>query len=164
MPAGEPEVSSELPSPVVYDLAPVPQPKEVGVELDVNWLAVLAATVAHQALGALWYGAVFKSTWLRATGKTPEEIETQGPGGEMAYGVVASLLSALALALILTLAPDPDVADGVAVGVVAGVGFVAAATFMNGVYEQKPPVLSALFGAYYTVGLAAMGAILGAWR
>ncbi|HEV2756580.1 MAG TPA: DUF1761 domain-containing protein [Actinomycetota bacterium] len=134
------------------------------MDLDVNWLAVLAATVAHQALGALWYGVVFRDTWLRAMGMTPEEIRTEAPGGEMAYGAVASLLSALTLALVLTLAPDPDVGDGVVVGIVAGVGFVAAATFMNGVYEQKSPVLSALFGAYYTVGLAAMGAILGAWQ
>lgn len=134
------------------------------MELDVNWLAVLAATVAHQALGALWYGVVFRDTWLRAMGMTPEEIRTEAPGGEMAYGAVASLLSALALALVLTLAPDPDMADGIVAGVVAGIGFVAAATFMNGVYEQKAPVLSLLFGAYYSVGLAAMGAILGAWR
>jgi hypothetical protein len=134
------------------------------MELDVNWLAVLAATVAHQALGALWYGVVFRDTWLRAMGMTPEEIRTEAPGGEMAYGAVASLLSAIALALILSLAPDPDLADGIVTGVVAGVGFVAAATFMNGVYEQKAPVLSLLFGAYYTAGLAIMGAILGAWR
>ncbi|HEX2294864.1 MAG TPA: DUF1761 domain-containing protein [Actinomycetota bacterium] len=134
------------------------------MDLDVNWLAVLAGTAAHQALGALWYGVAFRDTWLRAMGKTPEEIQSEGPGAEMAFGAVASLLSVLALAVLLTFGEDPTVADGVAAGALAGVGFVAASTFMNGMYEQKPPVLSALFGAYYTVGLAAAGAILGAWR
>lgn len=134
------------------------------MDLDVNWLAVVVATLAHQALGGLWYGVVFRDTWLRATGKTPEEIQSEGPGGEMALGAVASLLSVIALAAILTLAEDPSVGDGVAVGAASGVGFVAASTFMNGVYEQKPPILSALFGAYYTLGLTAAGAILGAWR
>jgi hypothetical protein len=134
------------------------------VELDVNWLAVLVATVAHQALGALWYGLVFRNTWLRTMGMTPEDVQRQGPGGEMALGVVASLLSVAALALLLTFATEPDVADGVAAGAVAGIGFVTAATFMNGAYEQKSPVLGALFGAYYTIGLMIAGAILGAWR
>jgi hypothetical protein len=35
---------------------------------------------------------------------------------------------------------------------------------MNGFYEQKKPVLSAIFGGYYTVGLIVAGAILGAWH
>lgn len=134
------------------------------MELDLNWPAVLVATLAHQALGALWYAVLFRNTWLRAMGKAPEEIQTEAPGGEMAFGAVASLASAIAMGLILTLQAEPTLGDGVAVGAVAGVGFVAASTFMNGVYEQKAPVLSALFGAYYTLGLMAMGAILGAWH
>ena len=134
------------------------------MELDVNWLAVLVAGVAHQALGGLWYGLLFRNTWLRAMGMTPEEVRAQAPGGEMAIGAVASLLSSLALALMLSFATDPSVGDGVAAGAVAGLGFVTAATFMNGAYEQKPPVLSAMFGAYYTLGLMIAGAILGAWN
>lgn len=134
------------------------------MDLDVNWLAVLVAAVAHQALGALWYGVLFRNTWLRTMGMTPEEVQTEGPGGEMALGAVASVLSALALAVILTFTQDPTLGDGVALGAVAGIGFVTAATFMNGAYEQKAPVLSAMFGAYYTLGLMIAGAILGAWE
>lgn len=134
------------------------------MDLDVNWLAVLVAAVAHQALGALWYAVLFRNAWLRAMGMSQEEVRAQAPGGEMIVGGVASLLSALALALILTFVPDPDVADGVAAGAVAGIGFVTAATFMNGAYEQKRPALSAMFGAYYTVGLMVAGAILAAWE
>ena len=134
------------------------------MDLDVNWLAVLAATVAHQALGALWYGVLFRNAWLRTMGMTPEEVQAQGPGGEMALGAVASLLGSLALAVILTSTADPTLGDGVALGAVAGIGFVSAATFMNGAYEQKPPALSAMFGGYYTLGLMIAGAILGAWQ
>ena len=57
--------------------------EEDEVELDVNWLAVLVATVAHQALGALRYGVSFRNTWLRTMGMTPEEIEAaEEPGAE----------------------------------------------------------------------------------
>ena len=134
------------------------------MDFDVNWLAVLAGVVAMQALGALWYGVIFRDTWLRAIGMDPAEIERQSPGGEMAIGAFASLVSVAILALILTAFNSPTVADGVTLGAMAGIGFVTAATFMNGAYEQKKPVLSALFGAYYTIGLMIAGAIVGAWR
>ena len=134
------------------------------MSFDVNWLAVLVGVVAHQGLGALWYGVIFRNTWLQAMGMKPEEIEQEGPGAEMALGAVASLLSTIAMAVILSSFVDPSLTDGMTLGAIAGIGFVAASTFMNGMYEQKSPVLSALFGAYYTLGLVAVGAILGAWR
>lgn len=134
------------------------------MDFDINWLAVIVAVVAHQALGALWYGVIFRDTWMRAMGMTPEKIETETPGGEMAFGTVASIVSVIALALLLTLVDNLTLADGVLVGAVCGIGFVTAATFMNGIYEQKKPVVSALFGGYYTIGLMIAGAILGAWQ
>lgn len=132
------------------------------MSFDVNWLAVIAGTVLHQILGALWYGVVFRDTWLRAMGMSPEDIQREGPGGAMAYGALASLVSTIALALFLSCFDDPTVGGGALAGAVAGIGFVA--TFMNGAYEQKKPVLSALFGAYYTLGLVGVGMVLAAWR
>lgn len=134
------------------------------MDLDINWLAVIVGTVAHQALGALWYGVLFRDAWLRAMNMSREEIEQGGPSGGMAFGALASLLSSIAVSLLLTFADDPTLGDGVTVGAVAGLGFVAASTFMNGFYEQKPPILSILFGGYYTIGLMIVGAIVGAWQ
>ena len=134
------------------------------MDFDINWLAVIAGTVAHQAVGALWYAVIFRDLWLRAMGMKPEDVERQSPGGGLAIGAIASLLSAIALALILNSFEDPTLADGIVVGAVTGIGFVAASTFMNGTYEQKKPILSVLFGGYYTIGLMIVGAILGAWR
>ena len=134
------------------------------MDFDINWLAVLAGTVAHQALGALWYAVLFKNTWLQAMGMNPAEVEGESPGGEMAFGALASLISVISLAVILTGFEAPELGDGVLIGAIAGLGFVTAATFMNGIYEQKKPVLTVLFGSYYTLGLMIAGAILGAWQ
>ncbi len=134
------------------------------MEFDFNWLAVIVGTIAHQALGALWYSVLFRERWMRAMGMRPEEIERQSPGGEMAFGVVASFLSVLALAVIIASADSTGAAAGICWGLLTGVAFVFASTVMNGAYEQKKPVLSVLFGAYYTLGLMIAGAILGAWR
>jgi hypothetical protein len=131
---------------------------------DINWLAVVVATVAHQALGALWYGVIFRNMWLKAMGMTPEDVQRESPGGGMAIGVVASLVSVIALALFISWIGDWTLVSGICCGATAGIGFVAASTFMNGFYEQKKPILSILFGSYYTLGLMIAGAILGAWH
>jgi hypothetical protein len=135
------------------------------MDFDVNWLAVLVGTVAHQLVGALWYAALFRKTWLNAMGMTQEQIE-QGAGGgaSFAFGGLCSLLSVVALAMIIGLIGSPSVTDGIVAGAVTGIGFIGAATFMNGFYEQKKPILSAIFSGYYTVGLVVAGAILGAWQ
>jgi len=92
-------------------------------------------------------------------GKSGEEAEmNQGPDAAMAIGALWSLVSALGVALLLTLAAEPSVGDGIAVGKVCGIAFT------NGIYEQRKPVLSVLFSAYQTVGFAIMGAIIGAMQ
>lgn len=134
------------------------------MEFDVNWLAVIAGTVVHQALGALWYGVIFRDTWIRAMGMNPEEIERQGPGGEMVIGALASLVSVTVLAYIVSETGSDSLWRGACWGAITGIGFVAASTAMNSVYEQKKPVVTVLFGAYYTLGLMIAGGILGVWR
>ncbi|MFP5297644.1 MAG: DUF1761 domain-containing protein [Actinomycetota bacterium] len=134
------------------------------MDLDVNWLAIITATALHQALGALWYGVLFKKLWLNEMGMSDEDVAGQGPGAEMFIGIAASLASTVVMAVILTAFPDPDVTDGVVLGALAGVGFVLMSNLMNGAYEQRSSRLSILFGAYYTLGLIAVGAVLGAWR
>lgn len=133
------------------------------MEFDVNWLAVLAAVIAHQALGFLWYGVLFKDMWMQAAGKTQEDF-SGGPGPEMILGIVGSILSALALALILTLSEDPSLGLGIAVGAVSAIGFAAASVFTNGAYEETPPKLSALYSIYQLVGFVVMGGIIGSWQ
>jgi hypothetical protein len=136
------------------------------MDFDVNFLAVLVAAVAHQALGALWYGIIFRQAWQRAMGWTPEQMNEAGGGmdSSMALGALSSLVSAVALAVILTSFQDPDLVDGAVLGALCGIGFAAASMYMNAIYEKQAPALTAMFSAYQTVGFTLMGAILGAWR
>lgn len=135
------------------------------MDLEIDLLAVLLATVAHQALGFLWYGLLFSGTWLRAMGKSKEDIgQGGGPDATMAIGALLSLVSALGIALLLTLADDPTVSDGIAVGAVCGVAFAAASTFMIGIYEQKKMILVTLFSGNQIAGFVIMGAIIGAMQ
>ena len=129
---------------------------------DINWLAVVVATVATQALGALWYGPLFGKAWLRAVGKTREDMAGAGVG--YAVAALSSLVAAIALALILNLIPDPGLAEGIIWGLIVGVGFVATSGLTTSVFEEGRQAQTVIFVAFQIVAFAIMGAILGAWR
>ena len=131
----------------------------------VNWLAVLVAAVAHQAVGFIWYGLVFAKTWQDATGRTDAEIRASGGATQaLIIGSIGALVMASAFALLLTLAPDRTITTGVIWGALLGIGFVATTTVINGAYEARKPLVTALFAGYETVALMVMGAILTAIR
>lgn len=129
---------------------------------DINWLAVVVAAVVHQALGALWYGPLFGTAWLAGMGKTREDIGAPGPA--YAVSALASLVAAVALATFLTLPDSVSLGSGIGYGLLAGIGFVAAAIVTQSVFEDKNRTVTWIYVGYQIIGLAVMGAILGAWR
>jgi hypothetical protein len=127
----------------------------------INWLAVLIAAVAHQAIGFIWYGLIFAKTWQAATGRTDEVVRAEGGATQsLVVGSIAALVMAAAFAALLTISPDRDITTGVAWGLILGAGFVATTTVINGAYEGRKPIVTALFAGYEIIVLAVMGAIL----
>jgi hypothetical protein len=54
----------------------------------INWLAVLLAAVAHQAIGFLWYGPLFGRLWMERRGLSREQVAA-GDGGAIAVAAAA---------------------------------------------------------------------------
>ena len=131
----------------------------------VNWLAVVIAAAAHQAIGFVWYGLIFAKTWQEATGRTDAEIRASGGATQaLIIGSIAALVMAAAFALLLTISPDRTVTTGIVWGALLGIGFVATTTVVNGAYEGRKPVVTALFAGYEILVLIVMGIILTALK
>lgn len=128
----------------------------------IDWLGVLIAVVAAQILGFLWYGPLFGKQWMAALGTTQEEIQQEGPGVAIAVGVVASILNAVAIALILLMSDTPDLISGAKIGLLTSIAFAAAAVVSNSMFEKRPPTLMWLYAAYLVLSITMMGAIIGA--
>ena len=128
----------------------------------INWLAVLVAVVAMQVVGFLWYGPLFSKTWLAASGKTREDVGANST--PIIVSIIASVLSAVALAIILTMSDTPDLVSGIKIGLLTSIGLVAASVVVQGSYEDRNPTLTWLYCGFLIVSLTAMGAIIGAWQ
>lgn len=128
----------------------------------IPWVGVLVAIVASQVIGFLWYGPLFGKPWLAAMGKTKEEMAAGGSTGPaITVGVLCSVATAIALAIILTMSATPDMASGAKVGLLGAV-IVAAYIETASVYERRPPALGMIAMGYSVVMLVVMGAIIGA--
>lgn len=82
-------------------------------------LGVVVATVIGMVLGALWYSpAVFGNQWMRSLGKTKEELGS--PTVPMAGSVVASLMSAVGVALLHAWVGVDGVGMALSLGLILG--------------------------------------------
>lgn len=136
---------------------------------DLNWVAILVATLAYFALGALWYSkALFANRWIADL-----KIDMNNPDAKKGMGMmfggsfVLMFVQCLALAIIAERL-DLDVAgggwmSGAKLGAFTGVCFCAATIGVNYLYEKKPLSLFFINAGYAIVGNIIAGIIICAW-
>ena len=131
---------------------------------DLNWLAVLVATVAYFALGGLWYAEpVFGRAWFRSSGI---EVPEEGPSASFyVIPLVTCFLVTLATAMLAEATGSDTLGGGLVLGLVLGVGIALALTVLAGAFDTRPEPVTyiAIYSGYHVVGLLVIGAILGAW-
>lgn len=129
---------------------------------NLNVIAVVVATIAGMAIGALWYSPVlFGNAWLAALGKTEEELSSPAPA--MIGSVVASLVSAICIAIIVTAFGATTIVSGALVGALCGIGLVATAMLSDSLFCGWGWPLYFIQSGYRVVYLVVMGAIVGGW-
>jgi hypothetical protein len=132
----------------------------------INWVAVAAATVALYLLGGLWYSpALFGSRWRAGVGFHPPDGWKPGRSVYLAP-LAGCFLVTVATALLVTFADAHSATDGVALGLIVGLGYGAAIAGVDATAPShpRPAMLALIVGAYWTIGLTMVAVILSAWR
>ena len=106
-------------------------------DIELNWLAILVAAFVPMVLGALWYSPVlFARPWMRAVGRTPEEISGASLG--YAISVVAAIVTSYVLARIVKWAEVDDLVNGALVGLLVWLGFNATVLAVTTWFGGRP--------------------------
>jgi hypothetical protein len=131
---------------------------------NINYLAVLAAAVSTFVLGGVWYSPLlFGKAWMRANNFTDADLQTFSKARMFGWSFFFALVMSLNLAMFLG-GPTTNVTWGMAAGGLAGLGWVAMAIAIIGVFENRSWTYILINGGYMTVAFVIMGAIIGAWR
>ena len=130
----------------------------------INYFAVLAAVLSTFVLGGLWYSPLlFGKAWMRVNNFSDTDVAGFSKARMFGWSFIFALVMSLNLSMFLA-APDTNVTWGMAAGALTGVGWVAMAIAIIGVFENRSWGYIAINGGYMIVAFVVMGAILGAWR
>jgi len=136
----------------------------------INWLAVLACTVAALVVGSIWFGPkTFFPIWWKAIGKSEKDGPSAGnPAVTWGLVVVAAFVQAVFMALMVnamgSMTPGgPTLASGATAGFILWLGFVAPSSLTNKLFADQLKAWVLEVGNHL-VTFILMGAILGAWH
>ncbi len=124
-----------------------------------NWLAVVVATLAFFAVGAIWYTALFGRIWQREVGLSEEQLA----GGRNMMLVMGTCF-VLEFIVCLTvghmfdfLEPSDRAKMMITLGLALGV--MAPAVGINYLYQRKSLTLFLVDAGHFLAGMAAVGAM-----
>jgi hypothetical protein len=130
---------------------------------DLNWLAVVVATIAWFAFSAIWYSVPPLS---KAWG-TAAKVDMSGDGPPMAMLFVPTLIgyfvTTVVIGLLVAATGSDSLADGIVLGVVLGVGFGMVGALIGQIYEGKGNSYFLINGVNAVIAYAIVGAILSVW-
>ncbi|MBI2573004.1 DUF1761 domain-containing protein [Candidatus Woesearchaeota archaeon] len=131
--------------------------------VSINYVAVLVAGLIQFVLGGLWYGPLFGKLWMRLMKIDPKKMKPTHMAWRYVGGLLTALLMTFILAHFVSYAVATTALEGVFVGLIAWLGFIATVAFGSVLWEQKPFSLYVLNVGYYLVCLLISGAILAVW-
>lgn len=130
---------------------------------DLNWLAILVATLAWFAFSAVWYSVPpLSRAWQQAS-----KVEMTGDGPPLALLFVPTLIgyfvSTVVIALLARGIGAAEAIDGVWLGVALGVGFGVVGALVSQVYERKGSAYWLINGVNAIIAYVIVAVIVTIW-
>jgi hypothetical protein len=137
----------------------------MSIPWDVNYVAVIAAAVAGMIIGAIYFSPkVAGNAWMKAIGKTKEEIGA-GAGPTMYItAAIFQLLTATVLAAIIGWSGASDVSDGLLVAAIVWAGIAGPAVALAFLFEMKTMANQVIIALHTLIVMLAMSVIISLWN
>lgn len=130
---------------------------------ELNWLAIVVATLAWFAFSAIWYSLPpLSKAWATAA-----RVDTTGDGPPLALLFIPTLLGYFVTTVVIALLARglgaETVADGILLGVVLGIGFGVVGALVSQVYEGKGRNYFVINGINAMIAYAIVAVIVTVW-
>lgn len=127
---------------------------------EVNWLAVVLATVVSWGFGAGWYMVLAKQ-WIASIGKRPEDIDRSDYSPYLWSVLCLAIMAYFIAGLTPLLTGSTSVVNGLIVGAHMWLGFIITAMVLNHRYEGAPWTRTFIDGGYLLAVLLIDGIVIG---
>ena len=132
-----------------------------------NWLAIIVAAISTFMVGWVWYGMLFKNSWMAATGMTDERQKEGNMPLIFGLSFVFAVMAATMLQNFVFHEGQPEFhtfKHGAFHGLLMSLFIVLPTLGTNALYEQKGWKYIMINVGYWAVSFAIMGGILNIWR
>lgn len=130
---------------------------------DINYIAIITATIASYILGFVWYSwPVFGKSWAESLNLTKEEADnTDGLGGAFIISLISGLAKSVFMALMLLTTTTTGILTSALLGSAIAVIFTAASlAYYNG-FARIPSKLTLINSGHSVIELTMIAAIIG---
>lgn len=136
------------------------------MNVDVNWLAVVLATISSMVVGSIWYSPkVFGSTWMKLAKINFDPAKRKEAWKPILLTLVVSFITAYVLAHVAYLSNqffgNSFLQDSLSTAFWMWLGFTAARFITHDAFEGRPARLTALNVSHELVTILIMGLIIG---
>lgn len=136
------------------------------MNVDVNWLAVVLATISSMVVGSIWYSPkVFGSTWMKLAKINFDPAKRKEAWKPILLTLVVSFITAYVLAHVAFLSNqffgNSFLQDSLSTAFWMWLGFTAARFITHDAFEGRPARLTALNVSHELVTILIMGLIIG---
>jgi hypothetical protein len=130
---------------------------------DLNWLAIVVATLAWFAFSAVWYSVPpLSNAWQKAS-----KVDMTADGPPLVTLFIPTLIgyfvTTIVIALIARAIGAAEVVDGIILGIVLGVGFGAVGALVSQVYERKGSTYWVINGVNAIIAFMIVAVIVTVW-
>lgn len=115
---------------------------------DVNWVALLAATAASFAFGAVWYMSLAKP-WMAALGRTEAELKAQASPLPYLVALAGQFVMAFILMQLLVRLEALGVGAALKAAFFLWLGFVLTTLATNHAFQQSRRALTLIDGGHW---------------
>ncbi|KKR06115.1 MAG: hypothetical protein UT34_C0001G0155 [candidate division WS6 bacterium GW2011_GWF2_39_15] len=120
--------------------------------MEFNLLAVLLSGVGSMLLGFLWYGPLFSKIWMKESHLSEDDVKG-GPGTGYLLTFIAALFMAAITSLLISRLAVTEVMDGLVIGLLIGLGYIATSFASNYIFGQKTLKLYFIDAGYQVVNV-----------
>lgn len=135
------------------------------VASELNWLAIILATLAYFILGAIWFTPLFGKAYDKALDSKRAKNQ-KWPALYYIGPFLSALVTTIATAILLYSLNIVQIADALWLGLIVGIGYAMSISFNNAINPKTPrPLLyGAVTGSYHLVGIVIVAAIVFAMK
>ncbi|HVN94368.1 MAG TPA: DUF1761 domain-containing protein [Terracidiphilus sp.] len=126
-------------------------------------MIVVVAAIVEWLLGALWYGLIFRKSWMAMAGFSDTNKPKNGALG-MVSSLIACLLLTYVIAHVVSWAGAMTFTGGAKLGVICWLGFMAPPLFTQHIFENRRANLFAINAAYWLLVMAIAGGMTAAFH